>query len=154
LLFKVAVQALRPGLTLAGDGGGPMLGSSEVVAFVATTDIDRARAFYRDTLGLALVEESPFACVFDAHGTQLRVTPVGEITIAPYTVLGWSVDDAGATVRDLSGAGVRFERFPGMEQDDMGVWVSPSGARVAWFTDPDGNVLSVSQAPRISDGAS
>jgi catechol 2,3-dioxygenase-like lactoylglutathione lyase family enzyme len=124
-----------------------MLGSSDLVAFVATTDVDRARAFYRDTLGLALVEESPFACVFDAHGTQLRVTPVGEIALAPYTVLGWSVDDVETTVRALSGAGVGFERFPGMVQDDSGVWTSPSGARVAWFTDPDGNVLSVSQMP-------
>jgi catechol 2,3-dioxygenase-like lactoylglutathione lyase family enzyme len=124
-----------------------MLGSSELVAFVATTDVDRARAFFRDTLGLALVEETPFALVFDAHGTQLRVTPVGEITPAPSTVLGWVVDDIGATVRALTTAGVRFERFTGMEQDDIGVWVSPSGARVAWFSDPDGNVLSVSQAP-------
>jgi catechol 2,3-dioxygenase-like lactoylglutathione lyase family enzyme len=124
-----------------------MLGSSELVAFVATTDVDRARAFYRDTLGLALVEETPFALAFDAHGTQLRVTPVGEIKLAPYTVLGWVVDDIGATVRALDTAGVHFERFPGMEQDDIGVWESPSGARVAWFADPDGNVLSVSQAP-------
>jgi catechol 2,3-dioxygenase-like lactoylglutathione lyase family enzyme len=124
-----------------------VLGSSELVAFVATTDVEGARAFYRDTLGLALVEESPFALSFDAHGTQLRVTPVGEMTPAPYTVLGWAVDDITATVRALGAAGVRFERFPGMAQDDLGVWVSPSGARVAWFTDPDRNVLSVSQAP-------
>jgi len=124
-----------------------MLGSSELVAFVATTDVDRARAFYRDRLGLALVEESSFACAFDAHGTQLRVTPVREITLAPYTVLGWAVDDIEATVRALGAAGVGFERFPGLEQDDIGVWASPSGAKVAWFTDPDGNVLSVAQAP-------
>jgi catechol 2,3-dioxygenase-like lactoylglutathione lyase family enzyme len=124
-----------------------VLDSSDLVAFVATTDLDRARAFYGEMLGLALVEESPFACVFDAHGTSLRVTPVDEIRTAPYTVLGWVVDDIAATVRSLIGAGVGFERFPGMDQDDLGVWTSPSKARVVWFTDPDGNVLSLTQLP-------
>ena len=122
-----------------------MLGSSELVAFVATTDLDRARAFYGGVLGLAVVEESPFACVFDAHGTRLRVTPVAEIVTAPYTVLGWAVADIAATVRALGRAGVRFERFAGMDQDDLGVWTSPGGAKVAWFPDPDGNVLSLTQ---------
>ena len=78
-----------------------MLGSSELVAFVATTDLDLARAFYGGVLGLPLVEDSPFACVFDAHGTQLRVTPVAEILTPPYTVLGWAVADIAATVRAL-----------------------------------------------------
>jgi catechol 2,3-dioxygenase-like lactoylglutathione lyase family enzyme len=131
-----------------------MLGSSELVAFVATTDIDRARVFYRDTLGLSLVEESPFACVFDAHGAPLRVTPVGEIRTAPYTVLGWAVDDIRATVQALGAAGVRFERFEGMDQDDVGVWTAPNRAQVAWFTDPDGNVLSLTQSAALSGGAS
>jgi catechol 2,3-dioxygenase-like lactoylglutathione lyase family enzyme len=131
-----------------------MLGSSDLVAFVATTDLDRARAFYAGTLGLSLVEESPFACVFDAHGTTLRVTPVGEIRAAAYTVLGWTVDDIAATVKALGGAGVSFERFAGMNQDDRGLWTTPNGAQVAWFTDPDGNVLSVTQAPQLSDEAS
>ncbi|HEY5026513.1 MAG TPA: VOC family protein [Acidimicrobiales bacterium] len=123
-----------------------MLGSSDLVAFVATSDLDRARAFYGEVLGLTVVEESPFACVFDAHGTQLRVTPVGEIRTAPYTVLGWVVDDIAAMVQALVHEGVRFERFVQMEQDDLGVWAAPSGARVAWFADPDGNVLSLTQA--------
>jgi catechol 2,3-dioxygenase-like lactoylglutathione lyase family enzyme len=131
-----------------------MLGSSDLVAFVATTDLLRARAFYGGTLGLPLEEESPFACVFDAHGTSLRVTPVDEVRAAPYTVLGWAVDDMAATVRALGAAGVTFERFAGMDQDDGGVWTAPSGALVAWFTDPDGNVLSVTQSPALSDGAS
>jgi catechol 2,3-dioxygenase-like lactoylglutathione lyase family enzyme len=124
-----------------------MLGSSDLVAFVATTEIERARAFYAEVLGLSMVEEGPFACVFDAHGTQLRVTPVEDLRVAPYTVLGWAVRDIQETVRVLGAAGVGFERFPGMDQDDAGVWLSPSGARVAWFSDPDGNVLSVSQMP-------
>jgi catechol 2,3-dioxygenase-like lactoylglutathione lyase family enzyme len=131
-----------------------MLGSSDLVAFVATTDLARARAFYAGTLGLSLMEESPFACVFDAHGTTLRVTPVGEIRTAPYTVLGWTVDDIAATVKALGVAGVSSERFAGMDQDERGVWTTPNGAQVAWFTDPDGNVLSVTQAPQLSDEAS
>jgi catechol 2,3-dioxygenase-like lactoylglutathione lyase family enzyme len=131
-----------------------MLGSSDLVAFVATTDLDRARDFYGGLLGLPLVEESPFACVFDAHGTSLRVTPVSEMRTAPYTVLGWAVDDIAATVRALGAAGVGLERFAGMDQDDRGVWTAPGGAQVAWFTDPDGNVLSVTQAPRLSGEAS
>jgi catechol 2,3-dioxygenase-like lactoylglutathione lyase family enzyme len=123
-----------------------MLGSSDLVAFMATTDLNRARVFYGEVVGLSVIEDGPFACVFDANGTQLRVTPVDEIRTAPYTVLGWVVDDVVATVKALGAAGVTFERFAGMDQDDTGVWVSPSGARVAWFTDPDGNVLSVTQA--------
>jgi catechol 2,3-dioxygenase-like lactoylglutathione lyase family enzyme len=121
------------------------LGSSDLVGFVATTDIERSRAFYGEVLGLPVVEESPFACIFDAHGTQLRVTPVAELRSAPYTVLGWAVSDIVSTVRALDEAGVRFTRYPGMDQDDTGVWNAPSGARVAWFCDPDGNVLSVTQ---------
>src|ERR1700686_3654117 len=106
------VEALR-----SPAGGLPVLGSRGLVAFVATIDLDRARDFYGGVLGLPMVEESPFACVFDAHGTSLRVTPVSEIRTAPYTVLGWVVDDIGAPVRALSAAGVGLERFEGMEQD-------------------------------------
>ena len=118
-----------------------MLESSDLVAFVATTDLDRARVFYGEVVGLPVIEESPFACVFDANGTQLRVTPVDEIRTAPYTVLGCVVDDIVTAVKAL---GATFERFAGMDQDDIGVWASPSGARVVWFT-TDGNVLSLTQ---------
>jgi catechol 2,3-dioxygenase-like lactoylglutathione lyase family enzyme len=121
------------------------LESSPIVAFVATRDRVRAKAFYGGTLGLPLVYEDDFAIVFDAHGTTLRVTPVREMAVAGYTVLGWSVTDIGKSVRELNGAGVRFERFAGLEQDELGVWTAPGGARVAWFRDPDGNVLSLSQ---------
>jgi catechol 2,3-dioxygenase-like lactoylglutathione lyase family enzyme len=121
-----------------------MLGSSDLVAFVATTDLDRARVFYGEVVGLPAIEESPFACVFDANGTQLRVTPVDEIRTAPYTVLGYVVDDIVAAVKALGATGVTFERCAGMDQDDIGAWASPSGARVVWFT-TDGNVLSLTQ---------
>lgn len=121
------------------------LGSRKVVAFVATSAPAKAKKFYRDKLGLRLVEEGPFALVFDAHGTMLRVTPVAKVAAAGYTVLGWEVPDIVAAVQRLRKAGVRFQRYPGMGQDRRGVWQSPSGARIAWFKDPDGNTLSISE---------
>jgi catechol 2,3-dioxygenase-like lactoylglutathione lyase family enzyme len=126
-----------------------MLATSPIVAFVATTDPSRAKAFYRDVLGLLLISEDEYALVFDAHGTMLRVAIVGEIVLAPYTVLGWQVDDIDATVRGLVAKGVKFEHYAwmekAMEQNDLGIWSAPSGAKVAWFKDPDGNLLSVSR---------
>jgi predicted enzyme related to lactoylglutathione lyase len=108
-----------------------------------TVDVPTAPAFYADVLDLPIVEESPFAGVFDAHGTMLRLTPVGEMTPAPYTVLGWAVDDITAAAAQLTSHGVRFTRYDGMEQDEAGIWTAPSGARIAWFTDPDGNTFSL-----------
>ena len=124
----------------------PGLGSHKIVAFVATCDPRRAKAFYRDTLGLHLVSEDSFALVFRVGGTMLRVTTVQEIATARYTVLGWHVTNIAATITSLQRAGVTFERYPGMPQDERGVWTSPSGARVAWFKDPDGNTLSLTQS--------
>ena len=117
----------------------------EVIAFVSTTDPARARAFYAETLGLELESESPFAVVLRSGGTMLRVTVVEQLTPQPFTVLGWSVPDIAATIEKLSARGVAFERFDGMDQDELGVWTSPAGGRIAWFKDPDGNVLSLTQ---------
>ena len=125
---------------------GGRLGACDVVAFAATRDLDRARAFYADVLGLELVEQTPIACVLAANGTTVRVTLVDDLTPPPYTVLGWVVPDIQASVRDLTAHGVAFERFDGMGQDDDGVWTAPSGDRVAWFKDPDGNTLSLTEA--------
>lgn len=122
-----------------------MLGSARLIAFAATTDAGRAKAFYRDVLGLKPVHEDRFAVVFDAHGTTLRVSLVEHVSVAAYTVLGWEVADVVATVGGLVAAGVRFERYPGLEQDENGIWRAPDGTGVAWFKDPDGNLLSVSQ---------
>lgn len=124
-----------------------MLSTCSLVAFIATTDAAAALEFYRDVLGLRLISDDPFALVFDAGGTMLRVTKVKEFVAAPYTVLGWRVADIGAAVGELTGRRVRFERFDGMPQDEAGIWNAPSGARVAWFKDPDGNVLSLTQFP-------
>jgi catechol 2,3-dioxygenase-like lactoylglutathione lyase family enzyme len=123
---------------------GSALGSSPIVAFIATRDAMRAKAFYGETLGLRLISEDAFAVVFDAHGTMLRVTPVGEMVPARYTVLGWQVSDIEAAVGELSVKGVVFERYAGLAQDEHGVWTAPGGTKVAWFQDPDGNLLSVS----------
>jgi catechol 2,3-dioxygenase-like lactoylglutathione lyase family enzyme len=122
-----------------------MLESSEVVAFAATTDLSRARAFYEESLGLRVTGQNDFACVFDANGTMLRVTAVPEVCQAAYTVLGWRVTDIEATVRGLIAKGIVFNRYETMDQDEHGVWSTPGGDRVAWFTDPDGNTLSLTQ---------
>jgi catechol 2,3-dioxygenase-like lactoylglutathione lyase family enzyme len=122
-----------------------LLGREKLVAFVATRDLDRARAFYRDTLGLRLVSEDRFSLVFDVADTMLRVAAVQEMTEAKYTVLGWQVGDIIKTAKKLRDAGVKFENYAGMKQDEAGIWKSPSGARVAWFKDPDGNTLSITQ---------
>jgi len=122
-----------------------MLKSEKLVAFVATRDLGRAKMFYRDTLGLRLVSEDQFALVFDAAGTMLRVARVQKPAAAEYTVLGWQVQDIVQTAKQLQKAHVALERYPGMQQDELGIWKSPSGARVAWFKDPDGNTLSITQ---------
>jgi len=125
---------------------GRALASSSLVAFVGVCDPDRAKRFYRDTLGLRLVsEELPFALVFDVQGTMLRVTVVPEVKPAKFTVLGWKVPDIQAAVSSLDKQGVEFQRYAGLQQDGLGIWTSPNGARVAWFHDPDGNILSVTQ---------
>ena len=122
-----------------------MLNAADLIAFVGTARPEAAIAFYRDTLGLALVADEPFALVFDVRGVMLRVTKVDAVQPAPYTVLGWRVADIRAAAGELGARGVAFERYPGMPQDELGIWTSPSGARIAWFRDPDGNVLSLTQ---------
>ncbi len=122
-----------------------MLEIGEVIAFVGSTDLSQARVFYEQTLGLRVIEQNDFACVFDANGTMLRVTAVAEVARAGYTVLGWRVSDIAAMVLGLAAKGVVFLRYDGMDQDDSGVWTTPGGDKVAWFADPDGNVLSLTQ---------
>jgi catechol 2,3-dioxygenase-like lactoylglutathione lyase family enzyme len=126
-----------------------MLGSVDLVAMVPTRDPAKARKFYEEALGLEFLSADQFALVFEAHGTTLRITDVSQVKDfrpAPFTIVGWRVTNASDSVGDLQKKGVRFERFPGMDQDSQGIWKSPSGARVAWFKDPDGNILSITQA--------
>jgi len=121
------------------------LRSENIVAFAATTSASKARRFYRDTLGLRLIDDGPFALVFDAKGTKLRVQLVDKVVPAGYTVVGWQVKDIDKTVKALKKKRVKFNRYPGMDQDKLGIWQSPSGARIAWFSDPDGNTLSLTE---------
>jgi|SRR5471032_1113361 len=125
----------------------PMLNAQKVVAFLATTDGARATRFYERTLGLRLRSDDDFAVVFDADTVELRIQKVERFTPQPFTVLGWQVSDVVAVVTALASSGVHMERYPWLEQDERGVWPAPSGARVAWFKDPDGNLLSVAQYP-------
>jgi catechol 2,3-dioxygenase-like lactoylglutathione lyase family enzyme len=126
------------------------LGKYNIIGFVSIVDVARARDFYRDTLGLRLVmEEPPFALVFEANGIMVRLGMAKELPTAHGTVLGWQVPGISATVKSLGQAGVRFERYGGMDQDELGIWTSPTGAKVAWFKDPDGNILSVTEFPEL-----
>ena len=121
------------------------LGNDKTVAFIPTIDAAKAMAFYRDVLGLTLArEEMPFAVIFEVNGSALRLSVVGELQPASWTIFGWEVPNVLATVRALESSGVQFERFAEMNQNDDRIWNSPTGAQVAWFKDPDGNVLSVS----------
>lgn len=123
-----------------------MLSSSSIIAFSVTRDPAKALGFYRDVLGLTLVEDSPYALVFDANGTMLRVQKVTDYTPHPFTQVGWKVHDIDAVAAELTRRGVVFQRYPFLQQDDLGTWSSPDGsARVAWFTDPDGNLVSLTQ---------
>ena len=124
----------------------PLLDSAPIMAFAATTDAERAKAFYRDQLGLRLVSDEGFALVFDAAGTMLRVQRVKEVRVAQYTALGWQVPDIAAKVDELEKAGVKFEHYGFPDQDEKGIWTAPGGAaKVAWFKDPDGNILGLTQ---------
>lgn len=126
------------------------LGTFNIIGFVTIVDVPRAKDFYQNTLGLRLIlEEPPFALVFEANGIMLRLGMAKERPPAHGTVLGWQVPEITATVKSLMQAGVRFERYEGMDQDKLGIWTSPTGAKVAWFKDPDGNTLSVSEHPEL-----
>src|SRR6476659_9179352 len=122
-----------------------MLSDSSLIAFVATADSGRARSFYENVLGLQFVSEDDFAIVFDGVGAPLRIQKVKKLTPQPHTVLGWSVHSIDDAVKALEGFGITLERYAFLEQDQHGVWRSPSGARIAWLKDPDGNLLSLSE---------
>jgi predicted enzyme related to lactoylglutathione lyase len=121
------------------------MNKSKLICFVATARPAEAKRFYEETLDLKLVDDSPFALVFDANGTMLRVQKVQKLSPAQHTTLGWEVGDIRATVTKLSKKGVHFERYEGMAQDALGIWTTPDGSYVAWFKDPDGNTLSLTE---------
>jgi len=122
-----------------------MLANQTIKAFVPTTKPAEAKVFYRDVLGLTLLSEDPYALEFNSNGTLLRVITVPELTPHQFTTVGWNVDDIEATIRALNAKGVHCEKYSFMEQDELGIWMFPGGAKVAWFKDVDGNVLSLTE---------
>jgi catechol 2,3-dioxygenase-like lactoylglutathione lyase family enzyme len=122
---------------------GLVLAHASFIGFIPVRDLAVARSFYAGTLGLQVLDDTPFALVLGADGTMVRVTLVADFTAQPFTVAGWQVPDIDATVRALAGQGIEFTRYDGMTQDDLGIWTAPSGDRIAWFKDPDGNTLSL-----------
>jgi len=122
-----------------------MLGSTNIVAFVSTKNSEKARAFYEGLLGLRFVKDDGFAIVLDANGIMVRIAKMQEFTPAQFTVLGWQVSEIETVARALQAKGVHFEIFGFFKQDELGIWTAPTGDKVAWFKDPDGNILSISQ---------
>jgi catechol 2,3-dioxygenase-like lactoylglutathione lyase family enzyme len=122
-----------------------MLGSTKIMAFVPTRDFARARSFYEGVLGLRFVSEDGFALVLDADGIMLRVSKVPKFEPQPFTILGWEVSDIENAVSGLQERGLGFEKYGIRGQDECGIWTAPDGSKVAWFKDPDGNILSLSQ---------
>jgi catechol 2,3-dioxygenase-like lactoylglutathione lyase family enzyme len=123
------------------------LSTATPIAFIQTADSAASRQFYAETLALPLGPQDDFATVYDLAGVILRVTTIAGYTAGPHPVLGWRVADIAATVAALTVRGVRFTVYDGFGQDDLGIWTAPDGgARVAWFNDPDGNVLSLTQS--------
>ena len=117
-----------------------------LMAFIPTRDGDAARVFYEKKVGLRFISEDQFAIIFQSGANTVRITRTGSFTPAPFTILGWESSDIEQDVRDMTARGVVFERYDYMgPQDELGIWTSPSGAKIAWFKDPDGNTLSISQ---------
>ena len=122
-----------------------MLSDKKLKAFVPTANPKLARAFYKDLLGLTLLSEDNYALEFDANGTLLRVTIVQEFKPQSFTILGWNVSDIHEVIKSLNKKGIQCNKYDFLEQDNSGVWISPGGSKVAWFKDPDGNVLSLTE---------
>lgn len=125
-----------------------MLDSEAIIAFVPTTKPDEARRFYETTLGLEFVQRDAYGLDFNANGVAVRIANVSsekDFTPASFTILGWAVNSIDDSARELTERGVVFEQYRGLEQDQLGIWESPSGARIAWFKDPEGNILSITE---------
>ena len=122
-----------------------MLTNKKLKAFIPTVKPDEAKSFYKDILGLKFLSEDKYALEFDANGTLLRVTIVQDLKPHPFTILGWNIDNIVSVVKQLNDKNIFCERYDFLEQDNFGIWTSPNGSKVAWFKDPDGNVLSLTE---------
>jgi catechol 2,3-dioxygenase-like lactoylglutathione lyase family enzyme len=125
-----------------------MLLDGKTVAFVPSSDLERSERFYVGTLGFVKKQRDDFAVVVEANGVTIRIARADGFAPQAFTILGFDVDDVDETARALAAKGIAFERYPGMEQDASGIWTAPSGSRIAWFKDADGNVLSIAEHPR------
>lgn len=122
-----------------------MLNTSRLMGFVASARPEESKRFYVGVLGLRVVEDTPFALILDANGNTVRVQKVKSVSVPAYTVLGWEVADITDTARRLRDKGVLFQCYDGLPQDEFGIWTTPDGNKVAWFKDPDGNILSLTE---------
>lgn len=122
-----------------------MFSDKELKAFIPTVNPAKAKYFYKDILGLKFMSEDIYALEFDANGTRLRVTIVQEFKPQPFTVLGWDADNIVSVITSLNKKGILCEKYDFLKQDELGIWTAPGGTKVAWFKDPDGNLLSVSE---------
>ncbi|GGG67637.1 VOC family protein [Edaphobacter dinghuensis] len=122
-----------------------MTPDSKLIGFIPTRDAARALDFYQNLLGLRFVSDDAFAIVFELNGNMIRLVRIEEFTPAPYTILGWQVEDIESSVKELAAKGLAFQQYSFLEQSEEGIWTAPGGARIAWFHDPDGNTLSLSQ---------
>jgi len=125
-----------------------VLSAAPLIGFIPVRDLSRARAFYAGILGLEVTDVSPFAIAIRAGTTMVRLTRVEEFRAQPFTIAGWEVADMDSIIDSLSARGVTFTRYDGMGQDERGIWSTPGGDQVAWFSDPDGNTLSLTRYSR------
>ena len=119
----------------------------KAMLFAATVDASASQTFYEQALGLQFLADTPFALVFEINGIALRVQKVEQVVPVPYTTLGFEVPDLEAKIDELTSRGVVFEHYEFLQQNELGVWIAPDGAKIAWCKDPDGNVISVSEHP-------
>jgi catechol 2,3-dioxygenase-like lactoylglutathione lyase family enzyme len=138
------MQSRQDGICIS-DGGKHMLDSSKIIGFAPTKDATAARTFYVDQLGLTFVSEDEYALVLNANGNMVRIIKARDFKPVQYTVLGWEVQNLAAVAAKLKDQGVVFEQYPFIQDKQLGIWTAPNGDKIAWFKDPDGNVLSISQ---------
>jgi catechol 2,3-dioxygenase-like lactoylglutathione lyase family enzyme len=129
-----------------------MLTNARLMAFISVRDLSRARSFYGTTLGLEITDENPFALTVNANGTRLLLTEVSDLRPQSFTIAGWEIPDIDATIDALVSSGITFLRYDGFDQDDKGIWKTPGGDLVAWFADPDGNMLSLTTFHHPTEG--
>jgi catechol 2,3-dioxygenase-like lactoylglutathione lyase family enzyme len=125
-----------------------MLSDNKIKAFVPTTQPEKAKQFYLNILGLKLISEDDYALEFEGQGALLRIITVDKFEPHPFTILGWDVSDLAILIKSLNQLGVEFEKYNSFNQDNLGIWISPNKVKIAWFKDPDGNILSLTEMPK------